>query len=72
MQAALSIFKMAANKSHFSSYVLAYMVDLLVAILKIKMAAYIIWATLCISIPSELFEPFNVGIDIIIKFLVVI
>jgi hypothetical protein len=45
MQAALSIFKMAANKCNFSSYVFAYMVDLLVAILKIKMAAYIICAT---------------------------
>jgi hypothetical protein len=52
--------------------VLAYMVDLLVAILKIKMAAYIIWATLCITIPNGLFDPFNVGLDIIIKFLVVI
>ena len=72
MQAALSIFKMAANKSHVSSYVLVYMVDLLVAILKIKMAAYIIWATWCIPIPNGLFDPFNVGLDIIIKFLVVI
>ena len=37
------------------------------AILKMKMAVCVIWAIGCMAVPNGFHDPYNIGIDIIIK-----